>query len=64
MTVLQVLAEAGGLTEYAKKREIYVLRPQAGKDLRLPFDYKAELKGKSRGSAITVLPGDTVVVPQ
>ncbi len=30
MTVLRVLAEAGGLTDYAKKKKIYILRTMTG----------------------------------
>jgi polysaccharide export outer membrane protein len=63
MTVLQVLAEAGGLTEYAKKKNIYVIRPHGEGELRLPFNYKAQLQGKAV-SNIMVRAGDTVVVPQ
>jgi polysaccharide export outer membrane protein len=42
MTILQALSEAGGLTDYAKKKKIYVLRRQNGRDYQLPFDYGAE----------------------
>lgn len=64
MTVLQVLAEAGGLTEYAKKKKIYVLREENGKRNRYPFDYEAVIKGEHMDENIAVLPDDTIVVPQ
>ena len=64
MTVMQVLAEAGGLSEYAKRSEIYVLRTEGDKELRLPFDYRAQLKGKSAGAPLMVRSGDTAVVPE
>jgi polysaccharide biosynthesis/export protein len=64
MTVLQGLSEAGGLTDYAKKKKIYVLRHQNGKDYRLPFDYDAVVKGQKMQMNILLLPGDTVVVPR
>jgi len=64
MTVLQVLAESGGLSEYAKKKKIYVLRGEGSKQERLPFDYVAVLSGKTPEQNIQVQPGDTIVVPE
>jgi polysaccharide export outer membrane protein len=63
MTVIQALSEAGGLTEYAKRKKIYVLRTENGKDYRLPFDYDAVIKGEKMEQNIQLLAGDTVVVP-
>jgi len=64
MTVLQVLAEAGGITEYAKRKKMYVLRPEGGKQVRLPFNYSAVVKGEHMEQNLLVQPGDTIVVPQ
>ncbi len=64
LTVLQTLAEAGGLTDYAKRRKIYILRVQNGRQIRLPFDYDAVLRGERVEQNITLLPGDTLVVPR
>ena len=62
MTVLQAIASAGGLTPYANKKHIYILRGEAGKKQKIPFDYnKALKKGDMQG--ITLIPGDTIVVP-
>src|SRR5947207_14262956 len=63
MTVLQVLAEAGGVTEYAKKKKIYILRKENGKEVKRPFNYDAVIKGESMEENILVLPDDTIVVP-
>jgi len=63
MTVLQALAEAGGLTQYAKKSKIYVLRPEDRRQVRLPFDYDAVIRGDRVEQNIIVLPGDTIVIP-
>jgi polysaccharide export outer membrane protein len=63
MTVLQALAEAGGLTDYAKRKKIYVLRKEGGKQLKLLFDYDAVIKGEHMEQNIIVHPDDTVVVP-
>ena len=64
MTVLQVLSEAGGVTDYAKRRKIYVLRTVNGKQTKLAFDYDAVIKGEHMEQNIPVLPDDTIVVPQ
>ena len=63
MTVLQAINEAGGFSEWAKKGKIYVLRKAEGKQVKLPFDYKAFLRGKNVEQNILLMPGDTVVVP-
>ncbi len=62
-TVLQALSESGGLTPYAKKKKIYVLRKENGKQVKLPFDYDAVVKGEHMEQNITLLPDDTIVVP-
>lgn len=64
MTVLQALSEAGGLTDYAKKKKIYVLRHENGRDYQLPFNYDAALRGERMELNVPLLPGDTIVVPK
>jgi polysaccharide export outer membrane protein len=61
MTVLELLSEAGGLGPFAKSKSIYVLRKEAGKEVRLPFNYKKAVSGK--GDNPELMPGDMVVVP-
>jgi polysaccharide biosynthesis/export protein len=63
MTVMQALSEAGGVTDYAKKKNIYVLRTENGKQFKLPFDYAAVLKGEHLETNIQLIPGDMIVVP-
>jgi len=63
MTVLQVLAEAGGITEYGKKKKIYIMRSENGKQVKLPFNYDAVIKGEHMEQNIQVLPDDIIVVP-
>lgn len=60
-TVLELIAEAGGLGPFAKSRSIYILRKTNGKEVRIPFNYKKALSGKSDNPEL--LPGDMVVVP-
>ncbi len=62
MTLLQALSAAGGLSPYAKKTKIYILRGPQGKQQKIPFNYKAALNGDSSQN-ITLQPNDTVVVP-
>jgi polysaccharide export outer membrane protein len=63
MTVMQALSEAGGLTDYAKRNRIYVLRNENGKEFRFPFDYNTVLKGQRMELNIPLVPSDVIVVP-
>jgi len=63
MTVLQAIIEAGGLTEYAKQRKIYVLRKQGGKQVQLPFDYAAVIRGEHIEQNVVVQPDNSIVIP-
>ena len=62
LTPLQAISAAGGLTPYANKKHIYILRGEQGKQKKIPFDYKKAVKdGDQQG--VVLLPGDTIVVP-
>jgi len=63
MSILQAISEAGGLTDYAKRKKIYLLRTENGKQYRFPFDYEAVIKGEHMEQNIWVSPEDTIVVP-
>jgi polysaccharide biosynthesis/export protein len=63
MTVLQALSEAGGLTDYAKRKKIYIMRTENGKQVRVPFNYDAVIRGEAMAQNIEVMPDDTIVVP-
>lgn len=60
-TVLQIIAEAGGLRDFANRKGIYVLRHQDGGQVKLRFNYNNVVRGKDDN--IQLRPGDTVVVP-
>jgi polysaccharide export outer membrane protein len=60
-TVLQVLAQAGGLKEFAKQRDIRILRRTSTGQRTIEFDYKDAING--RIDPVYVEPGDTIVVP-
>lgn len=62
MTMLQAVASAGGLTDFANKKRMYVLRNEAKSHLRIPIKYKDALRGKSAFDLV-LKPGDTIVVP-
>lgn len=63
MRIMQAISEAGGVTDYAKRKKIYVLRNENGGDFKIPFDYDSVLKGQHMELNIPLLPGDTLVVP-
>lgn len=63
MSLLSAVASAGGLTDFANAKKIYVLRNQpSGSQLRIPVHYKEALKGNGTFNLI-LKPGDTIVVP-
>ncbi len=62
-TVLQAIAEAGGLAEWAEGDDIVILRKENGKQVKIEFDYDDVSKGKHLEQNITLKPGDTIVVP-
>src|SRR5215831_926660 len=64
LTVLQALAMAGGLKDFADTKNIHILRrtDKAGKktEQTISFNYKEALKGST---PVYLSPGDTLVVP-
>jgi polysaccharide export outer membrane protein len=63
MTVLQALSSAGGFTQFAKLKNIYVLRTEDGKQVKHPFNYKEVVKGNVPEQNILLQSGDVIVVP-
>lgn len=62
-TVLQLIATAGGLLEYADAEEIVVMRNENGIPTNYKFNYKEVIRQKNLKQNIELKPGDTVVVP-
>ena len=63
-TVVDAIALAGGLKDFAKKKGIYVIRQDTnGREIRLRFNYESFIKGKNTAQNILLKPHDTVVVP-
>ena len=61
LTVLQALAHAGGLKEFADGDNIRILRRNGSETINIPFKYKDAIRG--RVEPFYLQPGDTVVVP-
>jgi polysaccharide export outer membrane protein len=61
-TVLQLLATSGGVNPFGKADSIYILRTENKKQIRIPFQYKKALKGRTQDDVL-LQPGDVVVVP-
>lgn len=61
-TVLQALAKAGGLTEFADSSGIYVLRTEGDKTERIRFDYDRLTEGAPASTRFRLRTGDVVVV--
>jgi polysaccharide export outer membrane protein len=62
-TVMQLIALAGGLNEFADAKGITVMRNQGGQTESFKFNYKDVARGKNLEQNIVLKPGDTVVVP-
>jgi len=61
VTVLQALAMAGGLTEFADRNGMMVIRANNGP--RIQVRYSDLVERRTQGSDFPLQPGDTVVVP-
>jgi polysaccharide export outer membrane protein len=62
-TVLQLIALAGGLREYADSKNIVIMRTEKGVSQSLPFNYNDISKRKNLHQNVELKPGDTVIVP-
>ena len=62
-SVMQLIAMAGGLREYANSKNIVIMRTENGRQISLKFNYKDVIVGKNLKQNIDLKPGDTVVVP-
>ena len=62
-SVLQLIAMAGGVLEYADSKNITVMRTENGKPVAFGFNYKDVTKRKNMKQNIDLKPGDTIIVP-
>lgn len=63
ITVVQLIAMAGGLREYADASKIVIMRSEGGRVTPLRFDYTKLAEGKNVAQNVELRPGDTVIVP-
>lgn len=63
MTVLQLISIAGGLKEFARGKNISIIRSEDGRQVVHSFNYQRALDRKKLEQNIELRPGDTVLVP-
>ena len=61
-TVLELIARAQGLTEFADRGRIVILRQKGGDTQRIPFNYRKVAEGSEQEN-FYVRPGDIIVIP-
>lgn len=62
MTILKVIAQAGGFTDRARKGNVLITRKEKGKELKIKVNVKKILRGKQ--TDFIILPNDIVFVPE
>ena len=62
-TIMQALALAGGVQEYARLKEITVLRVVQGQTQAYRFNYDDVSRGRNLDQNFELQPGDTIIVP-
>jgi polysaccharide export outer membrane protein len=60
--VIQVIAEAGGFLENAKKGDVVIVRNENGQEHRYKFNYNDVVRGRKVEQNIRLLPGDTILI--
>jgi len=63
LTVLQLLALAGGPVTFAREDRVSILRHHGRETLRLPFNYEDIKKGRNLEQNVLLERGDVLVVP-
>lgn len=61
--ILQALAKAGGLAQWASKDDIIIVRKTPTDQVHIRFDYDSVVSGKDVKGNILLNPGDVIVVP-
>ncbi|WP_245536229.1 polysaccharide biosynthesis/export family protein [Terriglobus roseus] len=62
ITVLQLIAQAGGITAFASRKKIHII-PADSSTSKVWLNYKALTQGTDVNRNLALNPGDTVVVP-
>ncbi len=63
LTVLQVIALAGGFTEFANREKMVLIRLEKGTQKKFNLSFRGIIKSPERGGNILLMRGDTLVVP-
>ncbi len=63
VTVLELLAKAGGFREDAKTKKIVIVRKNGDKTQHFRFNYKEVADGRNLQQNITLKSGDMIIVP-
>ena len=62
MTALQAISSAGGLTQFANGKKVYILRTEDGKQRKIALNYRDAIRGDVKQNLV-LKSGDTIVVP-
>jgi polysaccharide export outer membrane protein len=62
-TVLEMLSRAQGLSEFADRGRIVVLRRNGANTVRIPFNYRQVTEEGSEQDNFAVQAGDVIVIP-
>jgi len=60
--LLEVIALAGGLSKFADKSNVLLMRFEDGKETRSRIDYRKVVSGEKPGPNLYLQPGDTIIV--
>ena len=63
LTVLQVIALAGGFSEFANREKMVLIRQEKGIQKKFNFSFKNIIRSPEGGGNILLMRGDTLVVP-
>ena len=63
-SLLQIIAMAGGFTDWANRKKILVIRKENGEEKRITVNYKKIVNGDDPKSNILLKAGDTIIVPE
>jgi polysaccharide export outer membrane protein len=63
LTVLELLARAGGFRDEAKTKRISIVRKEGGRTSHFDFNYKEVSSGRNLQQNIMLKAGDVIIVP-
>ena len=62
-SVLEVIALVGGLTQFASRSRLFVLRTEGNGQKRIPFNYNKAVAADGEQENFQLQPGDMLIVP-